>query len=313
MNNSTAILLITFNRLDTSKLVFEAIKMAEPPRLYIASDGPRDHVEGEAAAVNEVREYLLKNIDWPCEVKTLFRETNLYCAGSISGAISWFFENEEMGIILEHDTVPDQSFFQYCQELLIKYKTDERVGVISGNNHIYSYKCKDSYLFSKNQCLWGWATWRRAWKNHDQNLKNLESDYRDDIISNMGYSKRSINHWEMNIESIELGRVSTWDYQWFLSLGAQNQLCIFPATNLVANIGFGENATHCKGDAPLGYTDIDTLEFPLKHPDFFVPNRNFEKKFEVAKIKVKTFWKKLIPRSLKKQIKKILFKYKINY
>ena len=38
---NTAVLFLIFNRLDTTKLVFEAIRRAKPPRLYIAADGYR--------------------------------------------------------------------------------------------------------------------------------------------------------------------------------------------------------------------------------------------------------------------------------
>ena len=107
----TAVLFLVFNRLDTTKQVFEAIRKAKPPRLYIAADGPRESKEGEAEKVKAVREYVMSNINWDCEVKTLFRDKNLGCKYAVSGAIDWFFENEEMGIILEDDCLPSQSFF----------------------------------------------------------------------------------------------------------------------------------------------------------------------------------------------------------
>jgi len=75
----TPVLFLIFNRPDTTRRVFEQIRKAKPPKLYIAADGPREDVPGEAERVKEVREYVLNNIDWECKVKTLFRDKNLGC------------------------------------------------------------------------------------------------------------------------------------------------------------------------------------------------------------------------------------------
>jgi hypothetical protein len=144
---NTAVLFLVFNRLDVTKQVFQAIRQAKPPRLYIAADGARKNKEGEAAKVIAVRDHVLESIDWDCEVKTLFREENLGCKYAVSGAIDWFFEQEEMGIILEDDCLPSQSFFWFCEELLLRYKGDMRVGHIAGYNHFPGRVTASSYFF----------------------------------------------------------------------------------------------------------------------------------------------------------------------
>jgi len=119
------VLFLIFNRPDTTTRVFEAIRAARPERLYVAADGPRMTREGEAERCAEARR-IATAVDWPCEVKTLFRETNLGCRAAVSGAITWFFEHEEEGIILEDDCLPDPSFFPYCTELLAHYRDTGR-------------------------------------------------------------------------------------------------------------------------------------------------------------------------------------------
>ena len=163
---NTAVLFLVFNRLDTTKQVFETIRQAKPQRLYIAADGARASRVGEAAQVQAVRDYVTSHVDWECEVKTLFREQNLGCKYAVSSAIAWFFENEEMGIILEDDCLPDPTFFNFCQELLARYRHDQRIGVISGDNFQFGHRRNDdSYYFSKYVHIWGWATWRDRWVN----------------------------------------------------------------------------------------------------------------------------------------------------
>ena len=128
-----AVLLCGFVRYDTISRVFEAVRSARPPRLYLATDGPRAGREDDVANVLKVRS-LVEKVDWPCEVKTLFRENNLGCRAAMSGAIDWFFENEESGIILEDDCLPGMDFFRFCEELLDRYRDDERIMMIGGTN-----------------------------------------------------------------------------------------------------------------------------------------------------------------------------------
>ena len=171
----TAVLFLVFNRLDTTRRVFEAIRKAQPPRLYIAADGARVGKHGEAEKVQAVRDYTMKNIDWKCEVKTLFRDQNLGCKYAVSGGISWFFEQEEQGIILEDDCLPSQSFFWFCEELLERYADDEQIFIITGYNKQQRWHPEIyDYFFSNFGGIWGWASWRRAWAHFDGDMKDLE-------------------------------------------------------------------------------------------------------------------------------------------
>ncbi|MDG1302239.1 MAG: hypothetical protein P8R37_11705 [Opitutae bacterium] len=303
------ILFLVFNRPDVTAQVFEAIRAAKPSKLYVASDGARAAKEGESEIVETVRQ-IATNVDWDCEVKTLFRETNLGCKEAVNSGITWFFENVEAGMILEDDTVPDLSFFPYCEELLIKYASDDRIGMISGNNHLPEYKVTDaSYLFSKFKWTWGWATWRRVWVNQDVNLKFRSSPQAMSIVQNMGYRPRSERLWLMNIRKLEMETVHTWDFQWFLAMGAQNQLCITPQYNLVANIGFGvAGATHCVGSASSRYLDTRSIEFPLKHPGYVVPDYSHEAVYESILIGDGRGFGRLIPKRFRSFVRRLFLR-----
>ncbi len=276
-------LLIIFNRPELTKQVFARIREAKPSRLFVAADGPRNDKPGEADRCEQARR-IIDFIDWPCEVKKLFQKKNVGCGPNVIQSIDWFFQFEEEGIILEDDVVPIPSFFLFCKELLDKYRTDQRIGMISGNNHYGVVPNSDSYFFAKSKGCWGWATWRRAWIQMDIEMKWKSSQYRKSILSNMGYSNLSITVWENNITSILTREVSAWDWQWYMSLAAQNQLCIIPAHNQVANLGFGEDATHTFDPAPDVYLNTEPLVFPLRHPAYVVPNEYFDFLYEQARI-----------------------------
>lgn len=265
---NTAVLFLVFNRLDTTKLVFEAIRLAKPPRLYIAADGARASRVGEAATVQAVRDYVVSHIDWECEVKTLFREQNLGCKYAVSSAISWFFENEEMGIILEDDCLPDPTFFNFCQELLERYRHDERIAIISGDNFQFGHRMNnDSYYYSNFSHIWGWASWRDRWQNdYDVEMKDWPRIRDEGRMADWYCSKAEQDYWANIFEPVYQGRVDTWDYQWLFASRLNGRLAVMPNVNLISNIGFGVDATHTTGGSVLANMAVEKMQFPLKHP-----------------------------------------------
>jgi len=272
---NTAVLFLVFNRLDTTKQVFEAIRQAKPPRLYIAADGARDSKEGEAEKVQAVRDYVMSRVDWDCEVKTLFREKNLGCKYAVSSAITWFFDNEEMGIILEDDCLPSQSFFWFCEELLERYKDDMRVWHIGGASTIPKDKLlnNDSYYFSKFNHIWGWAGWASRWKKYDINV-SLFKEFRDNVfIENISKDKLLQSFWLSNFKSVFEKKVDTWDYQWYFTTWTNGGISIIPTVNMISNIGFGADATHTSdSNNKLSEMPKKDINFDLIHPKIMMPN-----------------------------------------
>ena len=264
----TPVLFVVFNRPYTTKQVFEAIRKAKPPRLYVAADGPRLNTPNDIEKTREVREIILQNIDWDCEVKTLFRGKNIGCKEAVSGAISWLFEHEESGIILENDCLPHPDFFIFCDTLLTTYADDERIAVITGNNFQNGIKRGDaSYYFSKYNHVWGWATWRRSWEIYSGEIPFLtnwlNSDAWHEICPNF-FERR---YWKRIFTKVYEGNFPTaWDYPWTACLWYNKQLTITPNVNLVSNIGFGEDSTHTN-DINSPFNNLSTYSIgELTHP-----------------------------------------------
>ncbi len=270
----TAVLFLVFNRLDVTKQVFEAIKQAKPPRLYIAADGARASKEGEAEKVTVVRDFILQNIDWECEVKTLFREENLGCKYAVSGAIDWFFDNEEMGIILEDDCLPSQSFFWFCEELLVRYKEDMRVGQVSGFNYgLDNYDLKYDYFFSKYPMIWGWASWRSRWEKYTLTLEDFNEIKKNNQFS-LIFNKSELRSRLNIFEKVKENLIDTWDYQWSFTLYKNNQLTIIPKNNFILNLGFGDDSTHTKGRNPYKSLTLDEVKGINSHPKYLIQLEN---------------------------------------
>lgn len=207
----------------------------------------------------------------------MYRDENLGCKYGPYESISWFFEHEEEGMILEDDCVPDLTFFPFVREMLVKYRNDNRISMIAGHSEV-SIPLTTSYVFSRFKACWGWATWKRAWLNIDLELENY--DYRKEVAPLMVYDQRRVAHWLTALDLIDQNKVNAWDWPWYFSQTAQSQLCIFPSKNMVANIGFGEDGTHCLGEPPAEAITSYSLDFPLIHPKTIVVDWQFEKEFE---------------------------------
>jgi hypothetical protein len=272
----TPILFLIFNRLETTKLVFERIKSIKPAALYIACDGPRETKSSEQLVVKELRDWVINSINWECEYKLLFRETNLGCGLAVSSAIDWFFQHVEMGIILEDDCLVDHSFFQYSEELLWKYKDDPRISCICSSNTIeYSGQYGESYFFSKYSLIWGWASWRRAWKYYDFRLESWPELKKSGWLRKIDRSFHFRLYWTHVFDTCFQRKVDTWDFQWTYACWLQKGLSIIPNTNLVRNIGIGISETH---NVPAHFASFkeNMMSFPLLHPIEITTKKHIE-------------------------------------
>jgi hypothetical protein len=287
----TPILFLIFKRPDTSSLVFEAIRKAQPKRLYVAANAPRGHVEGESEKCQEARS-ILNQIDWECDLHTLVREHYLECEISISTAIDWFFENEEQGIILEDDCLPHPSFFSYCENLLEYYKTEEKVMLISGDNFQNGKLRGDgSYYFSQYSHIWGWASWRRAWKHYDVDMKSFPEFVERNQIATIFNQPSAQRYWFKKLEKTYQKGVNTWDYQWTYAIWKQNGVTILPNVNLISNIGFQTGGTNTNVmDNDMANLPVKEISFPLIHPkditpDILADEYTFKKLFKKSLLK----------------------------
>jgi hypothetical protein len=243
------ILFLTFNRPDTTARVFDAIRAARPARLYVAGDGPRADRPGEAERCAEVR-HLATQIDWPCEVKTLFRDQNLGCRHAVHSAITWFFEHEPEGIILEDDCLPDPSFFMFCGEMLDRYRENPRIMCVTGNNFQSDMRgWPHSYYYSIYNHCWGWASWRRAWTLYDAELDLLDDPAAREKLRAVSSVPGFEAFWTSTLQKVRDGSISAWDYPWTWSCFLHGGLTCTPSVNLVSNIGFGKEATHTTNEA----------------------------------------------------------------
>ena len=287
--SDVALLYMVFNRPDLTQRTFEFIREARIARLYIAADGARANRPGEPEKVREVRK-IVSEVDWDCEVRTLFREENLGCRQGVRTAIDWFFEHESEGIILEDDLLPHPSFVPYCQELLGRYRHDHRIMSITGGNFQHgTERTEDSYYFSRYPLAWGWATWRRAWRLYDGDLATWPKNGKQMLLRDVAAGDDAFaNFWLTRLDACRSGRLNTWDFQWYYSCWIQHGLAIVPKANLVSHLGGRLDGTHLK----MRQKEIDCLPTfpiatPLRHPQIVVRNVSADRYIEDEILKMR--------------------------
>jgi hypothetical protein len=294
-NKKTSILFLIFNRYQTSIQVFDSIREYKPEKLYIAADGPREEISNDIKKCEEARK-IISMVDWGCEVFTLCQERNLGPMVSQMTAINWFFQNESEGIILEDDTVPDETFYLFCNELLGKYRDDSRVSMITGCNYQKGLKKGDSsYYFSKFTNTIGWATWKRSWDEVDIDLKHLPELMSIGVMDDFSTDKVVNSTFKDVFMKIHNNpTLRGWDYRFMFSSLQGNSLTIVPNVNLITNIGFGPDATNCFNEnSPQAMLKTSKIELPLKHPSVIARNF-FADEFEIKELYHKrTFLEKL--------------------
>ena len=266
--------------------MFGKIREIRPKKLYVAADGPKN--SKDSTLCERVRSQIL--IDWDCEVKTLYRDKNLGCKIGVSSAIDWIFEFEDKAIILEDDTLPEISFFRFCEELLYKYENEKKIFSITGVNWQFGIKRGlASYYFSTYPGIWGWATWKDRWEAFDLNFTGLEEQIKGDFLSFMTNDEKEKQFHIENLRNTKLNNIDSWDFAWHYTYYKFKGLCIVPNSNLISNLGFDSRATHTKHINSWKANIISSdIKFPLIHPskiarnllaDRAVARRNFLNRF----------------------------------
>jgi hypothetical protein len=271
----TPVAFFIFNRPETTARVFEVIRQAKPPVLFVVADGARVGRNGEIEKCTATRE-IVDRVDWDCEVKTNYSDVNLGAGKRVSSGLDWVFQEVEEAIILEDDCLPHPTFFQFCEELLEYYRHDTRIMSIAGTNFQRGRKYSDaSYYFSHHIHNWGWASWRRAWKYYDFNMTKWPQIRDAKLLNSVLENKDSVIYWTSIFDRMYKGQlaVDTWDYQWMLTCLSQNNLSILPEVNLISNIGFGVDATHTQErNCPHANLPVYPAKLPLIHPDVMMGN-----------------------------------------
>lgn len=289
----TPVVFLIFNRPDSTRQVFEMIRAVRPRVLLVIADGPRNGREGEAQRCHAARS-VVETVDWDCRVLVNYADVNMGCMRRVSSGLDWVFQNVDEAIILEDDCLPHPSFFPFCQEMLKLYRHESCIAQISGANFQFKRKKQPySYYFSRYNHIWGWATWRRAWEQHDSAMTDWPEFRDSNRLEGILSGKAEVRYWTDVLNRVLSGEIDTWDCRWTFSCWKNSLLTVIPSVNLVSNIGFGPDATHTPVPNRYAAMETEAIDFPLCHPpvieadgdaDDFTGNTMFRKPSMISRI-----------------------------
>ena len=270
MSLSTPVVVIVFNRPEKTKRVLEEIVRASPAKLYVIADGPREKKVGEAQRVNETRK-LVEEVDWKCEVVRIYSNTNLGLRERVLTGLDEVFSRESSAIILEDDCLPNADFFTFSTQLLRKYSSKDSVALVSGNNFASNPRMVESYYFSTQANIWGWASWARTW--HEFRGTKMEDFLTGSAQAEIAKAIPSRFHRASFMSLLRAAReLDSWAIQFAAYCYVKGRLSVVPKVNLVSNIGFGAESTHTKFESYADEVQAQNLDFPLRHPTTIGPN-----------------------------------------
>ena len=297
---NTPVVLFVYKRLTTTIEVFNKIKSTKPKVFYLIADGPKNKDENEEC--NLVRNFIEDNINWKCKFVRLYATSNMGLANRIRTGLDHVFSHEDKAIILEDDTLPDHSFFSFCENLLTYYNDNHSVGHISGCNHYpLAFKNDTSYCFSSVINIWGWATWKRAWKHFDLQMPSWNNLNKHDFLKQwcLDSVKRKGMKRMFDLHCLNEDPWA-WSYQWTYACYANKLLSVMPRVNLVSNLGIGPSGTNTVSKISItAYPLIESsLNEPFIHP-CFERDLSFEKRYyKMSRTpilrKIKTFLKGIL-------------------
>ena len=258
------VLLVIFNRPGELQLVLRSLRRVRPKRMFVSADGPRNEVASDQAACTSTRQVIDQEIDWDCELIKRYSDENLGCERAVPAAIDWFFEQVDEGVILEDDCVADPSFFRYCGELLDRFRGNDSVGTITGNNFQRGrLRGNSSYYFTKYNHCWGWATWANVWENYSADLGDETAD--EVVLTAFDNAPGELQFWKNVLHELRQGRLKSWAYRFLFGLWEYRLLTVTPQRNLVRNLGFSAEATNTRRKN-LQVPAAEAIDFPLTHP-----------------------------------------------
>ncbi len=299
MGCATPVALIIFNRPESTRQVFNAIRAARPQQLFVIADAPRPHHPEDIAKCAATRA-IIDQVDWDCEVFKNYADQNLGCGLRPASGLDWVFGQVETAIILEDDCLPDPTFFPYCTELLDRYQDDARIMHISGNNFQFGQQRGEaSYFYSRYTHHWGWATWRRAWQHFDYDMAKWSYLRSTNWLNTVLDTPAAVAYWQQIFDEVyDADKLHIWDYQWTFACWQNDSLCILPQVDLVSNIGFNLEGTHTLRSNQFANLPLGKMQFPLRHPpdmirdchaDLFIQNSKFNLDLW-SRLKRKLYW-----------------------
>ncbi len=274
---SSPVLLMTYRRPNNTKLILMLLKKYKQKNIIVFNDGLK---KKEHTREHEKTRKIISDFKKLNKLEVIFPKKNLTQKNNLPFALNKVFKKYDRVIVLEDDCIPNRSFFKFCNLLLEKYKEDNRISQISGNNFLNFKKYKrrniDSYFFSNFTSSWGWATWKNRWQGvYDKEIHLWPLIKKEKWLKDIFNSQKSYDFWTKAFDRRYKNLDDDWDRPWTLANLINNRLNIFPNKNLISNIGDDKAALH-SNPKKWNNLKLENMKFPLIHPKIIHCDKNVD-------------------------------------
>lgn len=243
MQHLAPIALFVYNRPDHTWRTLKHLRenlLASESRLFIFSDAPKTAADEDK--VREVRALAQDFIGFK-SVKIISRPQHMGLANSIISGITQLTDEYGKIIVLEDDLLTSPFALTYFNEALDRYQAEDRVMQIAG--YMFPIKGADTLpetFFIRTISSWGWATWGRAWKHFEPDVKKLHQQFTEENIQSFTFDG-TMNYWKQLLHNLKQ-KNDSWAIRWHAAVFLNNGLVLQPAKSLIENIGHDGSGVH---------------------------------------------------------------------
>ena len=234
------VLILAYNRYDKFLKCIKTLNLHGVSNIFVSIDGPKNNADIKNQKL--IKEFLKKNKLGIKNIKLNFLKKNYGCRLGPLNGITWFFNENDYGVVLEDDGILSKNCLYGFAKLLKKYKNNSQFMSLSSFNEYCVNDTKRIYSVP----VWrsgGWASWSDKWKEHINFSDKIKKYNLIKLNKLLPKELRSIDTVNI-LKSCQLNLLDAWDYEFNFTHIAKNYRSLtFGGINNL-NYGFDDSATH---------------------------------------------------------------------
>lgn len=237
--NDLPILILGYNRFEKFTKCIKTVQNQGIKKVYVSIDGPKNDYDQRAQ--KKIIDFCTNdNLGMDIKIKNL--KKNYGCRNAPIKGISWFFQENKFGVILEDDVIVSKKCMELFSCLLAENFSNKNLMSISSFNEFTNKEIECLYSVSVFRS-WGWASWADRWKMHLEFSRKIRNLTIWQIYNLLPKEFRLIETAEI-IKASQLNLLDAWDYEFNFShvVNRKRSLTIGGINNYV--YGFDDSATH---------------------------------------------------------------------
>ena len=191
-------------------------------------------------------------------ITVIKRDKNYGLSKSIAEGVTELCDKYGRVAVVEDDVLVSRNFLFWVNAALNKYESDERV--ISVGCYVFpTYQNAQQTFFLEVTDCWGWAVWKRSWKQYESDGAKLLNQLMQRHLNQRFDLDGSYPYTDMLRGQVN-GDNDSWAVRWYATAVLSGGLTIYPGVSMTQNIGFDGSGVHCGTDQSY---EVSLLDRPI--------------------------------------------------